>query len=135
MTTAYRADTQPEVVVAEDDFLIRVLVAEILAAAGFIVREAKHAGEALTILEEHAHRTCLLFTDIHMPGPMDGLDLAHKVRERWPNIRLMVTSGGASDPREMPDGAIFLNKPYDLAWVVAKIHEVVAIPGDATARR
>ena len=74
---AVAPQTTPFVIVVEDDALIRMVAADVLADAGFTVIEAGHAGEALALLEAHASGIHVLFTDIQMPGAMDGLALAH----------------------------------------------------------
>ena len=81
------------VIVVEDEVLIRMLAVETLEEAGFIVLEAKHAAAALDLLESKAETIVVLFTDINMPGNMDGLGLAHYVREHWPWIGQLITSG------------------------------------------
>ena len=113
------------VVLVEDEFLVRALMADVLADAGFEVREANHAEEALAIVQAGPADVSLLFTDIHMPGTMDGLALVHHVHEHWPNIRLLVASGkarlGATD---LPPGCHFLPKPYDLQSTVDRVRQM-----------
>ena len=87
--------------------------------------EAEHATAALDICKLRADEVDVLFTDIRMPGPMNGLELAHRVRERWPWISVVIVSGnffGTAD--ELPEGARFLPKPYDMQRVVDLIHEL-----------
>jgi two-component system, response regulator PdtaR len=106
--------------VAEDEILIRMVAVESLAEAGFEVLEAEHAERALAILRERAGRVHLLFTDIHMPGPMSGLELARQVRGLWPHIALLIASDLCKPPaEELPAGSVFLSKPYDSERVVA----------------
>ena len=108
------------VVVAEDEALIRMLAVDVLVEAGFLVIEASHAAEALAALQVRAGQTHLLFTDIHMPGLMNGLELAHHVQRHWPWIALLIASGEFSPAAdELPAGSRFLPKPYDLEHVVA----------------
>jgi len=98
-----------------------------LEDAGFKVLEAESADEALEILEQ-AQDVQVLFTDIRMPGSMDGLALATQVHQRWPNIKLLLTSGHRSlSPSEVPDDGRFVPKPYSLAAVVSEIREM--LPG------
>lgn len=101
--------------VAEDDILVRMDAAETLAGAGFEVIQAATAAAALTLLHLKLGGIALLFTDIHMPpGEMDGLALAHHVRSTWPHIGLLITSGDARPlPHSLPEGSVFLAKPYD----------------------
>jgi two-component system, response regulator PdtaR len=80
------------VLVAEDEELVRLVVVDALEDAGFEVIEAGHAEAALGILQIHAARIHVLFTDIHMPGTMDGLALCHHTAKNWPKIALLLTS-------------------------------------------
>jgi DNA-binding NtrC family response regulator len=107
------------VIVVEDEIMIRLPVVSALEAADFEVIEADHAGEALAILEREAVRIHVVLTDVHMPGPMDGLVLAHHVRRHWPSIGLLVASGrGDVDAGAMPEGSRFILKPYHLDHLV-----------------
>ena len=100
------------VLVVEDDGIVRMVAVDMLEEAGFTVLEAETADAAWNILEETSG-VCALFTDIDMPGSMDGLTLADRVAERWPHIRLIVTSGRRSfQDQDMPDDGRFLIKPY-----------------------
>ena len=114
------------ILVVEDEALIRMVSADILSDAGYHVLEAENAAEAIAILEGADHVE-LVFTDIRMPGKMDGLELASFVHAHWPDIRLLVTSGHrflADD--EIPDGGRFVSKPYDLGRLVAEVRAIVA---------
>jgi CheY-like chemotaxis protein len=103
----------PAVLIVEDEPLVRLCAVETIEAAGFEVIEAASADEAIRILESRPDIR-VVFTDIHMPGSMDGLKLAHAVRDRWPPIKLIVTSGRELvRAQDMPDGARFFAKPYD----------------------
>ena len=82
----------PVVLVVEDDPLLRLLAVETVEEAGCTAIEARDADEAVVLLESRTDIT-LLFTDIDMPGSMDGLKLAHAVRNRWPPIKILVVSG------------------------------------------
>jgi CheY-like chemotaxis protein len=107
------------VVVAEDEILIRLLAADVLTDAGFDVIEVGNAEEALTTLQSRPWEIHLLFTDIHMPGQMSGLELAHYVRRNWPHVALLIASGQDKPvPAALPDGSIFLTKPYNPHHVV-----------------
>jgi len=79
--------------------------------AGYRVLEAESADEALQFLESTAD-VRLLFTDVSMPGSMNGADLAHRVAERWPGIGIIITSG-RPQPEPLPSGAQFHAKPYE----------------------
>jgi len=100
------------ILVVEDEALIRIATVAALEAAGYSVFEASGADEAISLLEADPE-IHVVVTDVHMPGTMDGLRLAHYVRGRWPPIRLLVVSGvpgGLHSP--LPDGALFLDKPF-----------------------
>lgn len=78
--------------VVEDEPLLRMLAIEVVEEAGFVAIEARDADEAVALLESRSD-IALLFTDINMPGSMDGLKLAHAVRGRWPPIKILLVSG------------------------------------------
>jgi two-component system, response regulator PdtaR len=98
------------VLVVEDEFLIRQVLQIELEDAGYEVILADSADAAIAILEARAD-IHLVFTDIDMPGSMDGLKLAACVRDRWPPIHIIITTGKAR-PREIPANALFIPKPY-----------------------
>lgn len=101
-----------EVLVVEDEPLVRMVAADALADHGIMAWEASDAGEALHVLDQHPD-IGLVFTDVNMPGEMDGLDLAHEVHQRRPDVSLIVTSGAvAVRDEELPDDGTFLPKPY-----------------------
>ena len=103
--------SRPIAVLAEDEEFSRLVAADMLTALGFEVLEAEHAQGALQHLEAY-DGAVLLYTDINMPGTMDGCALAHAVRARWPETRIIVCSG--CDPREataLPEEAHFIAKP------------------------
>ena len=115
------------VLVAEDEPLVRGVAIETLSDAGFLAVEARHADDALDILAAQNERVHVLFTDVHMPGAMDGLALAHHTRRHWPWIAVLVASGCARPKRhEIPAGTRFLAKPYSLGAMVRHIRELVA---------
>jgi CheY-like chemotaxis protein len=91
--------------------------------AGFEVVEAASADEAIRILECRSDIR-VVFTDIHMPGSMDGLKLAHAVRNRWPPIKIMVTSGRELiAEQDLPEGGRFFAKPYNPIEILAALRE------------
>jgi CheY-like chemotaxis protein len=123
-------DTQDDavVVVAEDEPLIRLIIVDSLVEEGFKVCEPQHAAEAVTHIESHGQRVRILFTDVHMPGEMDGLALAHHTRRNWPWVGIIVTSGDASPlPHELPFGSRFVAKPYNVAHVIAHVRDLIGI--------
>ena len=93
------------VLIVEDEPLLRMLAAEVVEEAGFVALEARDADEAVILLESHPD-IFLLFTDINMPGSMDGLKLAHAVRDRWPPIKILLVSGQVQlQPSELPSNS------------------------------
>jgi CheY-like chemotaxis protein len=114
------------VLIVEDEPLIRMGAISPIEDAGFIVYEAESADEAISLLEQH-REIRLIFTDIHMPGSMDGLKLAHYVRGRWPPVKIIVTSGQMkAGGEDMPSGVVFIGKPYRSEDVTQKIAELLA---------
>ena len=100
------------VLVVEDDFLLRMNASSLLEEAGFDVLEAANADEAIALLEARKDFR-IVFTDVHMPGSMDGLRLAEAIRSRWPPIELVLTSGQVRvHDEDMPERGFFLGKPY-----------------------
>jgi CheY-like chemotaxis protein len=116
---------KPLVLIVEDEALVRLVAASMLQDAGFDTLEADTAEDALHVLEEHAD-VRVLFSDVQLPGAMDGLDLAHLVHDRWPDIGLLLTSGGVTvRPSEIPDDGDFLPKPYDGIRMVEAVRKVM----------
>src|SRR5260370_27369392 len=117
---------RPVVLMVEDEFVLRKEAVDMIAAAGFEVVEAGNADEAIDILEARRDIT-VVFTDIQMPGSMDGLKLARAVRGRWPPIKIVATSG-QGDLREMdlPEGGRFLRKPYSSGEIAGLLRELTA---------
>ena len=114
------------VLIVEDEPLIRMGAVHLIEDAGFKVYEAGSADAALALLELHKEIR-LIFTDVDMPGSMDGLKLAHYVRGRWPPVKIIVTSGHVKVTEEsLPVGALFLPKPYDPAEITHKVREMIA---------
>jgi DNA-binding NtrC family response regulator len=111
------------VLIAEDETLIRLDLADTLQRAGYETLEASTADEAWDILQEHDD-VCCLFTDIQMPGKMDGLQLAEEAQRRWPGMVIVIGSGNLR-PVNVPPGAVFLSKPYNterLTRVIGDMH-------------
>ncbi|TBN52629.1 response regulator [Hansschlegelia quercus] len=100
------------VLVVEDDPVLRLAAASNVREAGSRVLTAANADEALSLLESNPD-VSVLFTDVDMPGSMDGVALSYLVHERWPNIKFIVVSGHASIANEdLPDDGRFVSKPY-----------------------
>jgi len=109
----------PVVLIVEDELLLRMDSAEVVENAGFEVIQAANADEAIAILTRRPD-IHVVFTDIQMPGSMDGLKLAHFVRSRWPPIKIIATSGLVRiEDVDLPAGSVFVSKPYRGPEVVA----------------
>jgi CheY-like chemotaxis protein len=114
------------VLVVEDEPLQRMMAVDLVLDAGFDVVEAWSADEAVSILESRSDIR-IVFTDVDMPGSMDGLKLAAAIRDRWPPIELIVTSGHARMSEVvLPPGSVFFPKPYDTEKVVAQLNRMAA---------
>lgn len=115
----------PLVLVVEDEILVRLTAAAGLEDAGFTVIEADDAAQAIEILNSR-DGICAVFTDVNMPGSLDGVDLAQLVHDRWPDVRILVTTGGADLSGGLPDGAEFVPKPYHAEQVAARLRRSIA---------
>lgn len=112
------------VLVVEDETFIRMDVVEMLSAAGFDILEATNADQAIRMLERHLDIR-LVFTDIDMPGMMNGLKLAAAVRDRWPPVRIIATSGHFKiQDGDLPLDARFFPKPYQPAQIISAVREL-----------
>jgi two-component system, response regulator PdtaR len=101
------------VLIVEDEILVRLAAIDLVESVGLNPVEAGTADEAIAILESRQDIR-IVFTDVNMPGSMDGLKLAHYIRNRWPPIMLVVASGQAIIAEsDLPEGARFFPKPYD----------------------
>lgn len=101
------------VLVVEDSAIIRMGAVDLVLSAGYEALEASNADEAIGVLESRAD-VDLVFTDVQMPGTMDGIKLAHFIRDRWPPVKLIVASGIAILAEiSLPAGSRFFSKPYD----------------------
>jgi CheY-like chemotaxis protein len=112
------------ILVVEDEVLIRVVIAEELRLAGFSVIEAGRADEALTYVKA-GEQVDLVFSDIQTPGPLNGVQLAEILRDRYPYITVILTSGNAP-PTHFRPGEAFVPKPYDVTQTIALISEILA---------
>jgi two-component system, response regulator PdtaR len=115
----------PVILIVEDDPCLRMVAVEFVNEAGFETLEACDADQAIAILESSSKIT-VLFTDINMPGSMDGLQLAHVVSNRWPVIEILIASGHVLLPQaDLPPNGRFLRKPYRAAAMIADLHSLV----------
>ena len=117
---------QAIVLIVEDEPLLRMLAVDFLEEAGFDTVEAASADAAVLILESRTDIR-IVFTDIDMPGSLDGMKLAACIRDRWPPIEIILTSGhNCPKPADLPERALFFPKPYEAGKVVAAIERFVA---------
>ena len=122
---AQSASKGPVVLIVEDELLLRMDAADVIRSAGFEVVEATNADDAIEILEVR-HDITLVFTDIQMPGSMDGLKLAQAVRGRWPPIKIVATSGLVDvGEKDLPEGGRFLAKPYRSEQLAEMVRELI----------
>ena len=113
------------VLVVADEPTIRMVALEVLFDAGFQVVEATHARQALDILRVQAEEFRGLFTDVHMPGAIDGVALVHEAARCWPWLGLLVASGKlVPTERQLPHRCRFLRKPYQLAHLVRHVRDM-----------
>lgn len=109
MTTS----TVPYALAVDDDPIIRMDACAILEEAGFRCLDAETGDDALKVLEQHASAVVVLFTDVEMPGSVNGFALARYVADRWPHIEIVVSSGNVQPKAgEMPAKAAFITKPF-----------------------
>jgi CheY-like chemotaxis protein len=114
------------VLVVEDECLVRMDAAQTLREAGFAVVEAADADEALAVVAR-GEDLDLLFTDINMPGPIDGLELARRVHRARPRVHLLITSGKVRPARgQIPHDGVFIAKPYSSEAVARTVSAMLA---------
>lgn len=127
----------PNVLIVEDEMILRMRAVDIVEDAGFNPVEAVNADEALSILESRSDIS-LLFTDIQMPGSIDGLKLAHAVHDRWPSIKIILVSGQVKpSDAERPAESRFFGKPLAVERMISELQTMVGagalrIVADAT---
>jgi two-component sensor histidine kinase len=115
----------PKVLVVEDEMILRMRAVDIVEDAGFSPVEAVNADEAISILESRSDIS-LLFTDIQMPGSMDGLKLAHAVHDRWPSIKIILVSGHVQpSDAERPANSRFFGKPLGVEHMITELQAMV----------
>src|SRR5712672_4558619 len=113
------------VLVVEDEMLLRLRAVDMVEDAGFTSVEAVNADQAIAILESRSDID-LLFTDIQMPGSMDGLKLAHAVHDRWPSIKIILVSGQVKpSDAERPADSRFFGKPLAVVQMIAELQAMV----------
>jgi CheY-like chemotaxis protein len=111
------------VLIVEDEPIIRMLAMEIVAEAGFNGIEAANADEALLILESRVD-IAVVFADIDMPGSLNGMQLAERIRDRWPPTEIILTSGQLRPSNDqMPTRAVFIPKPYQFSKIAQTLQQ------------
>ena len=114
------------VLIVDDEAILRFIASDVLEDSGFQVLEAENAKAALMVLADHPD-VRVLFTDINMPGALDGLDLAREAHARWPHLKLVITSGRLRPAdSEIPDDGRFVAKPYSPDHLVGEIRKALA---------
>jgi CheY-like chemotaxis protein len=113
------------VLVVEDEPIVRFDAIQSLEDAGFEVVDAYDADHALVALEQRPDVSAV-FTDVHMPGRLNGVELARLVLQRRPDVQVLLTSGVMRvSPDDLPEGGHFVPKPYDASQVAALIRNLV----------
>jgi CheY-like chemotaxis protein len=113
------------VLVVEDEMLLRMKAVNMVEDAGYISAEAVDADEALAILQSRSD-IALLFTDVQMPGSMNGLQLAHVVHARWPPIKIILASGQLKLlTSDIPQNSRFFGKPLKSDEMIAEMREML----------
>ena len=113
------------VLVVEDEMLLRMRAVDMVEDAGYTSVEAVDADEAVAILESRSD-IALMFTDIQMPGSMDGLKLAHTVHERWPPIKIILVSGQLTPAIiDLPADSRFYGKPLEAKEMIAEMQSMI----------
>ncbi len=116
--------TRPVVLVVEDEPLQRLMAIDLVEDAGFDVVDVASAAEAIGVLESRPD-ICIVFTDIDMPGGLNGMQFAASIRDRWPPIELIIVSGKRIPPAdELPARGVFFAKPYKKGEVTAAMHRM-----------
>lgn len=126
--SATEAEQSHTILVAEDEVLIRLVLAEYLRDCGYRVLEAANASEAIQILTEEI-QVDILFTDVQMPGEINGFGLAKWTRQHRPEIQVIVTSGheqAAHKASDLCDDEPYIKKPYDPAGLAAEIRRLLS---------
>jgi DNA-binding NtrC family response regulator len=117
-------DASNVALIVEDEVFARLMAMQILLEDDYCVLEACDAAQALHVLDRNDD-VSLLITDISMPGDLDGLALAHAVRDQHPAMRIILTSGyRPPEEAELPPGAAFLPKPYNSHSLKSLVHSM-----------
>jgi CheY-like chemotaxis protein len=115
----------PIVLIVEDEPIVRFYASELAEGAGFVTVTAGNADEALRELEG-SDQIKILLTDVAMPGSMDGIDLANTVRERWPDVRIVIASGHVDSAKgDGREEIVYVQKPFTPSQLLEALHSVV----------
>ncbi|MEE2850051.1 MAG: response regulator [Pseudomonadota bacterium] len=116
--------TAPTILVVEDEALIRMFATDIAEEAGYRVIEAVDGGDAMLKLEANPD-IGIVFTDIHMPGDLDGLAMAHQAKTRRPSLRFLIVSGHRLPSEvDLPPDSRFIPKPYGVGEIASALGEL-----------
>jgi len=119
-----RDQSRPVVLIVEDEPLIRMEAVDMIEEVGFRTFDVGSANPAISLMEAHDD-IGILFTDIDMPGSMDGLKLAAYVRKRWPTVSIVIASGAVDvETLDLPEGAYFFPKPYPTDQIARALETV-----------
>lgn len=127
------ADVIHTILVVDDEILIRLNIADYLRECGYRVLEASTAAEAVDVLATNA--VDLVFSDVQMPGDMDGFGLARWVRQHRPGVRMILTSGhvrAAEEAADLCEAGPIERKPYDHALLLERIRRVIGATQNGT---
>lgn len=123
--------SQPVMLIVEDEPLIRMCAVDFADEAGYLGLEAGDSAQALAILEG-GEKVEILFTDITLPGEMDGIGLAELVAERWPSVWVMLASGALTGlPTDIAPRAFRLPKPYGITQFLQAVEQMKSLSGEA----
>lgn len=113
------------ILIVDDEAIIRFDLVDFFEDAGFEVFDAEDADGAIALLEANSGIRIVL-TDIQMPGSMDGVNLAHYIRDRYPPTLLVISSGNVKPTsQELPSDAIFVSKPFDPRQILTVIRRAI----------
>ncbi|WP_421917601.1 response regulator [Mesorhizobium sp.] len=119
------ANRKAVILIVEDNAIIRMGAVDLVVHAGYVALEASNAEEAIRLLEARTD-IVLVFTDVGIPGTMDGIKLAHYIRNRWPPVKLIVSSGlSVIEKGQLPEGSHFFPKPYSDGTIVEQLRRML----------
>lgn len=129
MSDSGDAQTQPVILVVEDEPEERFLAATLLEETGFRVIEAETAEKALAILRERGEEVNIVFSDVRTPGQIGGFELARIINVTWPRVHVLLTSGDAGDqPSDLRMSATFIRKPWRALDILTLVEQAAGLP-------